>query len=127
MNTVFRDIRFLKDYYNSAKNVIHALCGNELAIQKRPGLSINLPENVNDVLPIHSDTWNGVSPYELNIWIPLVNCTDSMCLYILKRENYIKRINESKDLLRLSSDELFNELKNDLTWIPMRYGQILAF
>ena len=127
MNTVFRDIAFLEKYYNTAKNVIHSLCGNELAIQKRPGLSINLPQNANDILPIHADTWNGVSPYELNIWIPLVNCTDSMCLYILKRDSYQKRINESKELLRLSSDELFYELKNDLTWIPIEYGQILAF
>ena len=54
------------------------LCGNELAMQK--GLaSINLPRNQNDILPIHADTWNGVSPFELNIWIPFVDCSDSMC------------------------------------------------
>ena len=34
---------------------------NELAMQKGQ-TSINLPKNQNDILPIHADTWNGVSP-----------------------------------------------------------------
>ena len=127
MKNLYQNTRFHRNYYNAAKNIIHSLCGNELAMQKRPGLSINLPQNKNDVLPIHADTWNGVSPFELNIWIPLVNCRDSMCLYILKRDSYKCRLNETKELLRLTSDELFNELRDDLTWIPIEYGEILAF
>ena len=127
MQTINQNTSFHRNYYNTAKSIIHSLCGNELAMQKRPGLSINFPQNQNDVLPIHADTWNGVSPFELNIWIPLVNCTDSMCLYILKRDNYERRLKESKELLRLTSDELFNELRNDLKWVQIEYGQILAF
>lgn len=127
MHKINQNTGFQRNYYNCAKSIIHLLCGNELAMQKRPGLSINLPQNRSDILPIHADTWNGVSPFELNIWIPLVNCSDSMCLYILKRDNYKRRLKDSKELLRLTSDELFNELRNDLTWIPINYGQILAF
>ena len=127
MNKLYQSTIFHRNYYNSAKSVIHSLCGNELAMQKRPGLSINLPQNRNDVLPIHADTWNGVSPFELNIWLPLVNCSGSMCLYILNRENYQRRLSDSKKLLRLTSDELFEELHNELTWIPINYGEILAF
>ena len=127
MQKIYQNTNFHRNYYNTAKNIIHSLCGNELAMQKRPGLSINLPQNQNDVLPIHADTWNGVSPYELNIWIPLVNCRDSMCLYILKRDSYKRRVEESKELLRLTSDELFEELREDLTWISIDYGEILAF
>ena len=127
MNKISEGSGFQKNYYNSAKKIIHQLCGNELAMQKRPGLSINLPNNHNDVLPIHADTWNGVSPFELNIWIPFVDCTNSMCLYILKREKYIERIENCRGLLKLTSDELFNELRGDLTWIPIKYGKILAF
>lgn len=118
---------FNRHYYYAARRVIHALSGNELAMQKRPGLSVNLPYNHHDVLPIHADTWNGVSPFELNIWIPLVDCSDSMCLYILERKKYHERLRSSKSLLRLSSDELFEELSDDLTWIPIKYGKILAF
>ena len=127
MNNLYQSTRFNKNYYHAAKNIIHLLCGNELAMQKRPGLSINFPQNPSDILPIHADTWNGVSPFELNIWIPLVNCTGSMCLYILKRDSYKRKLKESRELLRLTSDELFNELSDDLTWIPIEYGEILAF
>ena len=127
MQKLFQGTTFHRNYYNCAKDVIHTLCGNELAMQKRPGLSINLPKNPNDVLPIHADTWNGVSPFELNIWIPFVDCSNSMCLYILKREKYTKRINECSGLLKLSSDELLSELHDDLTWIPIEYGELLAF
>ena len=127
MQMINKNNYFHRKYYNASKKLVHNLCGNELAMQKRPGLSVNLPHNNSDVLPIHADTWNGVSPFELNIWIPFVDCSDTMCLYILKREKYIERINDCKGLLRLSSDELFEELKEDLTWIHIRYGQILAF
>ena len=127
MQQLSKTNEFNKNYYFAAKKIIHILCGNELAMQKRPGISINLPNNRNDVLPIHADTWNGVSPYELNILIPFVDCIDSMCLYILKKDKYISRLKDSKGLLRLTSDELFNELREDLTWIPIKYGKILAF
>tara|TARA_B100000674_G_C37959874_1_gene971447 strand:+ start:1124 stop:1936 length:813 start_codon:yes stop_codon:yes gene_type:complete len=127
MQKISEGTTFQRNYYNAAKKIIHQLCGNELAMQKRPGLSVNLPNNHNDVLPIHADTWNGVSPFELNIWIPFVDCTNSMSLYILKREKYMQRIADSRGLLKLTSDDLFNELRSDLTWIPIEYGKILAF
>ena len=127
MQRLNKDTTFHRKYYKASKEIIHSLCGNELAMQKRPGLSVNLPHNKSDILPIHADTWNGVSPFELNIWIPFVDCSGTMCLYILRREKYIERVNECKGLLRLSSDELFEELKEDLTWIKIKYGQILAF
>ena len=50
-----------------------------------------------------------------------------MCLYILKRDKYFNKLRNSNGLLRLSSDELFNALKDDLTWITIEYGQLLAF
>ena len=127
MQALSKSTSFNKSYYYAARKIIHTLCGNELAMQKRPGISINLPDNYNDILPIHADTWNGVSPFELNIWIPFVNCSNSMCLYILKRGHYTERLKSSQGLLKLSSDELFNELRQDLTWIPIQYGKILAF
>ena len=110
MKNLYQKTRFHRNYYHAAKSIIHSLCGNELAMQKRPGISINLPQNRNDVLPIHADTWNGVSPFELNIWIPLVDCRNSMCLYILKRDSYRGRLNES-EIVKVYFDELFNELR----------------
>lgn len=127
MNAISKNTLFNQNYYNAARTIIEILCGNELAMQKRPGLSINFPNNSEDVLPIHADTWNGVSPYELNIWIPLVDCKKSMCLYILEKESYEKKRLISEGLLRLSSDEIYSGLKEELTWIEINYGDVLAF
>ena len=127
MRNIARDTLFNRKYYYAARKIIHALCGSELAMQKIPGISVNLPFNHSDILPIHADTWNGVSPFELNVWIPFVDCTDSMCLYILERDKYTERLRNTSGLLKLSSDELFKELSEDLTWIPIQYGKILAF
>ena len=56
-----------------------------------------------------------------------MDCSKSMCLYILKRDKYLKKLEECSGLLRLSSDELFEELSADLSWIDIKYGSILAF
>ena len=73
----------------------------------------------------YADTWNGVSPYELNIWIPLV-IAEIMCLYILKRDSYKRRVEEPKEY-KANIDELFEEPREDLTWISIDYGEILVF
>ncbi|WP_038547587.1 sporadic carbohydrate cluster 2OG-Fe(II) oxygenase [Synechococcus sp. KORDI-100] len=126
INNISRNIKFNHHYYLAAQKIIYQLCGNELAMQKRIGLSINFPHNKNDVLPMHADTWNGVSPYELNIWTPLVNCTNSMCLYILKKDTYLK-LREDKSLLKLNTDDMYEKVKDNLTWITIKYGDVLAF
>ena len=58
MQRLNKDTTFHRKYYNTSKEIIHSLCGNELAMQKRPGLSVNLPHNKSDILPIHVDTLN---------------------------------------------------------------------
>ena len=65
---------------------------------KETGISINLLDNPNDALPIHADTWNGVSPFELNIG-SFGNCTNTMPLYP-KRDKYNERLANSKGLAK---------------------------
>ena len=100
----------------------------EMNLQCRKGLdylSIYL-KIITMCFPIHADTWNGVSPFELNIWIPFVDCSDSMSSTFSKETNTVKSL-KVEGLLKLTSDELFDVLRDDLTWIPIKYGQVLAF
>ena len=115
MKGMNNDINMHREYFKAAKGIINDLCGSELAMQKRIGLSLNLPNNSSDALPIHADTWNGVSPYGLNIWIPLVDCKASLSLYILERKIYETFKSDFKELFKLSSEELFKKLERDLT------------
>lgn len=118
---------FSKRFYVSCKATVDLLAGNEVAMQKRIGLSVQLPNNSEDELPIHADTWNGVSPYELNILMPLVDCKGSMSLYILERDKYKKALRERPGLLHLDSSELLHQLWKELTWVELKRGEYLAF
>lgn len=127
MSAVNRNNNLNLLYYRGCQKIINSLCGSELAMQRRIGLSINFPQNNGDVLPIHADTWNGVSPYELNILIPLVDCRKTMGLYILEKNDYLDAINEKRGLMNKSSSEMYEVLKDKLKWIDIDYGEILAF
>ena len=59
-------------------------------MQKKINLSIQLPKDESSLLDVHSDIWSGDSPYEVVVWIPLVNCFNTKSMYILKANKYKK-------------------------------------
>ena len=64
------------------REYIDLFCGNELAVQKKINLSIQLPDDNSSLLPIHTDVWSGNSPFELVLWIPLVSVKiQNQCLF----------------------------------------------
>ena len=113
--------------YKLSKKYLDILVGNELVIQKRINLSIQLPKDSSSLLPLHADTWSGVSPFEIVIWLPLVDCYKSKTMYILpsnKIKKYESRLISKKTK---SSDQIFNLIKKDLIWLKVNYGEILVF
>ena len=96
-------------------------------MQNRINLSIQIPNDDSSLLPIHSDTWSGDSPFEAVLWIPLVNCYSSKSMYILPPK-HLERIDNFFSINKnSSSEEIFNEIKNDVEWINIDYGEILIF
>ena len=69
--------------HSLSKKYLDILVGNELAIQKRVNLSIQMPKDSSSLLPLHADTWSGVSPFEIVVWLPLVDCFKTKTMYIL--------------------------------------------
>ena len=113
--------------YKLSKKYLDILVGNELVIQKRINLSIQLPKDSSSLLPLHADTWSGVSPFEIVIWLPLVDCYKTKTMYILpsnKIKKYESRLISKKTK---SSDQIFNLIKKDLIWLKVNYGEILVF
>ena len=96
-------------------------------MQKNINLSIQFPNDNNSLLPIHSDVWSGDSPFEINLWLPLVNCYKTKSMYILEQKNY----NQFKKIVKKnkikSSLEIYKKLKNKFKWIKINYGQCLIF
>tara|TARA_B100001250_G_scaffold35882_1_gene28865 strand:+ start:1296 stop:2090 length:795 start_codon:yes stop_codon:yes gene_type:complete len=116
---------FQKIYYNLAKEYINILCGNELVMQRKCNLSIQLPNDDSSLLPLHADVWVGDSEYELVFWLPLVNVYKTKAMYILSPEDnlkYSKKFSKFK-----STEQIFKKVKNKLKWVKVDFGQGLLF
>ncbi len=115
------------NYYNSAKSFLDLIVGNELCMQRRVNLSIQMPNDKSSLLALHSDVWSGDSPFEVVAWIPLVDCYDTKSMYIMN-SNYSKEFYSSfSDYSNMSTDEIFEKIKDNVTWIKIKYGQVLIF
>jgi sporadic carbohydrate cluster 2OG-Fe(II) oxygenase len=116
-----------KAYYMISKDLLYNIVGNELMMQKNLNLSIQMPNDETSLLPIHSDVWSGDSPYEANIWLPLVDCYKTKSMYILNQKYYNFFINIIKKNKITNSEEIYNMLKKKLTWINIKFGEFLIF
>ena len=114
-------------YFNIAREALYILAGNELMMQKNINLSIQFPNDDSSLLPIHSDVWSGDSPFEINLWIPLVNCYKTKSMYILEEKNNEKFIQDMKSKDLSSSEEIYNLVKNKVKWLNVKYGEFLIF
>jgi sporadic carbohydrate cluster 2OG-Fe(II) oxygenase len=127
LNNLNKNRLIRNKYFNLAREHLYALVGNELMMQKRLNLSIQIPNDSSSLLPIHSDVWSGDSPYEINLWVPLVNCFKTKSMYILnqkKLDYFLKKIRK-KNIK--SSKQIFNIIKDKVEWISIKYGEFLIF
>jgi sporadic carbohydrate cluster 2OG-Fe(II) oxygenase len=114
-------------YFNTARRALEVLVGNELAMQLRINLSIQLPDDDSSLLPVHADVWSGDSPYEVVLWVPYVHVYGTKTMYILPRQKdagYQARMGELK---LTSAEQLFRTIESDLTWLDIPYGNVLLF
>ena len=114
-------------YFINSRPYLYSLIGNELAMQNRINLSIQLPNDDSSLLPIHSDTWSGDSPYETVVWVPLVNCYKTKSMYILKAKNYKNFLEIFKKFKNQNSQFIFKKIKKNLLWIKVKSGESLIF
>ena len=114
-------------YYQIAKPYLDVLVGNELAMQLRVNLSIQMPGDESSLLPIHADTWSGDSPYEVVVWVPLVDCYDTKSMYFLPPKIAKSLSNNFKVHAQGNSDQLFRTIRDDVEWMKVDYGEVLVF
>jgi len=114
-------------YYQIAQPYLDILVGNELAMQSRVNLSIQLPEDNSSLLPVHADTWSGDSPFEVVVWLPLVDCFNTKSMYLLPPKAANKLSNNFKLHAQGTSEELFEAIKNEVNWIKINFGEVLVF
>ena len=118
---------FRQAYYQLAMPYLHSLVGNELSMQMRVNLSIQLPGDSSSLLPTHADTWSGDSPFEVVVWLPLVDCYDTKSMYLLPPEATQRLENDFEQRAGDNSETLFNTIKGDVKWLRVDYGNVLIF
>ena len=116
---------FLKSYYSLGRNYLDSICGNELVMQRSVNLSIQLPKDDSSLLPLHSDVWSGCSPYEVVLWIPLVNCKKTKTMFILPKndnEKYYKKMHKFSLV-----NEIEKNIEKKIKWLNIKFGQGIIF
>lgn len=127
INYINSNNNFRSYYYSIGKHYLDILVGNELVMQNNINLSIQLPNDSESLLPLHSDVWSGDSPYEIVVWLPLVDCYKTKSMYILNPKYYNSLINKIKTNKIQDSEKLFKFIEKKVKWLNVKYGEVLIF
>ncbi len=114
-------------YFHLVKSALFALIGNELAMQRRINLSVQLPGDASSLLPLHADVWSGNSPFELVVWLPLVDCHDTKSMYLLPRPADAAAQKVMHRYQDQGSEAFYKAVEDDLVWMEVPFGQALIF
>jgi sporadic carbohydrate cluster 2OG-Fe(II) oxygenase len=112
-------------YFRLGRSTLEAIVGNELCMQRRVNLSIQLPDDDSSLLHTHADVWSGDSPFESVAWLPLVDVHKTKSMYLLPPAANDEIAPEMHKFR--SAEDLFREIEPHLTWIELTYGEILVF
>ena len=118
---------FRQMYFRVARPYLETLVGNELAMQLRVNLSIPFPGDHTSLLPVHADTWSGDSPFEVVVWLPLVDCYRTKAMYILPPLAAADLSQQFVERAGNSSEDLYRSMQDEVKWLEVRYGEVLVF
>lgn len=118
--------KFKKSYYELSKPFLNNIVGDELAMQKKINLSIQFPNDDTSLLPIHSDTWNGNSPFEVVVWLPMENVSNSKSMFILPYNSKKNRLLNKPGIFK-SNNDIFLKLRKELKFLKVNKTELLIF
>lgn len=113
--------------YELGKTYLHSIVGNELAVQRSPNLSIQLPGDASSLLPLHSDVWSGNSPFEVVFWLPFTDTFATKSMYILPVEKSRAMMSEWAKYKHMNATELYHTIEPDVIRVKAPYGTGVLF
>ena len=127
MKLTTQDSVYHPGIYGLAKKYIDFIVGNELCMQRSLNLSIQLPQDINALLPLHTDVWSGNSPYEVVFWLPLVDCYKTKSMYALPIDKSSKVIENFADYEKMDAETFYKSLEKDLIFLEVPRGHGVLF
>tara|TARA_B100001057_G_C22748586_1_gene910796 strand:- start:419 stop:1219 length:801 start_codon:yes stop_codon:yes gene_type:complete len=126
-NKINNKILFSETFYEIAKNYLDELVGNELAMQKKINLSIQMPRDKDSLLDLHSDIYAGESPFQVVVWIPLVDVFDTKSMFFTKPKQNKRMNNQLLNTNRFTTKEMYEKNKKKFNFLNIKFGNILIF
>lgn len=127
ISAVMSQINFRQRFYHVAKEWLDLIVGNELVMQRGIGVSVQLPRDNSSLLNIHSDTWSGDSPFEVVVWLPLVDCFKTKSMFICTPERSAEVNRNFSHYQKMNNNEFMKELEPDLIFLDIPFGSVLIF
>ena len=107
-------------------STVKALCGDQLLLQRRATIIMNLPgDNQRRQWP-HYEMMSGISPTTFTLWMPLHDIDDDAGIFYVedKESNHIMREEYSRGLV---NSPQITELLGDRIPSRLKYGQAIVF
>ena len=114
-------------YYSTCKDVLDNLVGNEVAMQKKINLSIQMPKDPDSLLDMHSDIYAGESPFQVVVWIPLVDVSSTKSMFITTPKSNKKLNSLVLKTNDLTTRDIYEKNKKLFHFLNLKFGQILIF
>ena len=118
---------FRPTYLALARAAIENIVGNELSMQRRINLSIQLPGDDSSLLPVHADVWSGDSPFEVVLWVPLVDCAATKSMYLMPPNKDRDVQARLADMKGKCSEDLFAAIEPHVRFLDVPFGSVLLF
>ena len=126
-NRINTNIEFSEIYYQIFQECLDKLVGNELAMQKKINLSIQMPNDKDSLLDLHSDIYAGESPFQVVAWVPLVDVYDTKSMFGAEIK-YNKIMNRQLlDTDKFTTKEIYNKYKKKFKFFNLKFGDVLIF
>lgn len=118
---------FRASYFSLGRRLLETLVGNELAMQRRVNLSIQLPNDDSSLLPVHADVWSGDSPYEVVMWVPLVDCYRTKSMYLVPPDKDYEIQSRLSEFNGKGAEDLYRSIEPFIHFMDISFGQVLVF
>ena len=119
--------RFQEIYFKLFQPYLSKLIGEDISKQKKINLNIQLPNDYNSTLDLHSDTFAGESPYEVITWLPLSTVYKTNSMYVFPLNISKKIVSKIKKYNKVGTDKILKDYKKNLKFLKINFGEILIF
>ena len=114
-------------YFRLGRRALETIVGNELVMQRRLNLSVQLPDDDSSLLPLHADVWSGDSPFEVVLWTPLVDCRKTKAMFLLPPAANARAEARMADFQGQGVEALYRAIEPELAWCEIQFGQAMIF